>query len=270
MKCDLHLHSNLSDGAFSPENLVDMAKERGLDCISVTDHDCFEGSRRARQYAREVGMGYVVGAEISTLFNGVDVHILAYNVDIDNPELIAAMKPVAELRDKRNRAIAAKLSEQGMPIDLDELNKRGFVGRPIIAHEMVRLGYCKDAAEAFDKYLGTGKSCFVQTTRLTPVEAIQLTLRYGGLPVLAHPKQLRLGKRQVEEFIKSLASAGLAGIEAEYFAHNTEERVYYNRLAKRYRLISTGGSDFHDYVHGIEIGTQSFSPNGFTCKVLGI
>ena len=270
MKCDLHLHSDMSDGKFSPETLVDMAKQRGLDCISVTDHDNFEGTRRARAYAREAGIKYVVGAELSSVSDGIDVHILAYNVDIDDPSLASAMAPVTELRDKRNQAIALKLAEHGMPIDLDGLKAHGFVGRPVIAREMVLLGYCKDVAEAFDKYIGAGKCCYVRTKRLTPVEAIKLTLQFGGIPVLAHPKQLHIDNRRFEDFLKPLVAAGLSGIEAEYFAHNINERSFYNRMARKYKLIVTGGSDFHDYVHGTEIGAKHFSPNGYTRRVLGI
>ena len=272
MKCDLHLHSNLSDGTFSPEALVNMSKERGLDCIAITDHDTFAGTRRAHDYAVRVGLKYIVGAELSTVQDGIDVHMLAYNVDIDNPELARAMENVRNLRNVRNEAIASKLAEHGMPIDMSALLARtqGSVGRPVIAREMVRLGYCESVVEAFEKYIGTGKCCYVQTQRLTPAEAIRLTLRFGGIPVLAHPKQLHLDKASFEKFLKTLVAAGLSGIEANYFAHNTNERSYYTRMAKKYKLIVTGGSDFHDYVHGVEIGTKSFSPNGYTRKVLGI
>lgn len=270
MKCDLHIHTTLSDGKLTPRQVVELAKQRGLHCISVTDHDTFEGTRRARVYSREAGLKYVVGAELSCIQDGMDVHILAYNVNADDPLLEQAMAPIMQLRDSRNNAILKKLADNGMPIDIECLQKEGSVGRPIIAREMVRLGYCKDVAEAFDKYIGVGRPCYVQTKRLTPVEAIHLTLRFGGIPVLAHPKQLRLDEREFEGFIRPLVSAGLSGIEANYFAHNTKERNFYNRLAKKYRLISTGGSDFHDYVHGVELGTQSFSPSGFTRKVLGI
>ena len=270
MKCDLHIHSNMSDGIFSPERLVDLAVERGLDCISVTDHDGFDGTRRARAHALQTGLRYVVGAELSTLAEDVDVHILAYNVDVDDPDLAVAMQTVSRLRDDRNRLMADKLQQHGFPIDLDALAAHGFVGRPVIAREMVRLGYCKDVAEAFDKYIGADKCCYVQSERLSPEEAIRLTLRFGGLPVLAHPKQLRMDKPRFERFLRKLVSVGLAGIEANYFTHNTYERNYYDRLAKKYSLISTGGSDFHDYVHGVEIGTKSFSPNAYTCRILGI
>ena len=271
MKCDLHIHTNCSDGIFSPEDIVDMAHERGLDCIAITDHDTFCGVARARARANELGIKYVVGAEISSVFDGMDVHMLAYNVDITNPDFANAIAEIADFRNQRNIAIVSKLAEHGIVIDLDALKKQvGSVGRAVIAREIVRQGHCVDVAEVFDKYLGTGKCCFVQTRRLTPIEVIRFTLRFGGIPVLAHPKQLRMSNQELEEFIAPLVNAGLAGIEANYFTHNNDERNYFNQLAKKYKLVSTGGSDFHDYVHGVELGTKSFSPNAYTRKILGI
>ena len=271
MKCDLHIHTNCSDGIFNPEDIVEMAKQRGLDCIAITDHDTFIGVERAKCRADEIGLKYVVGAEISSVVNGLDVHMLAYNVDIYNPEFKDVMDRIADLRNQRNIAIVSKLHEQGIDIDLDALkHKVDSVGRAVIAREMVRLGYCKDVADAFERYIGAGKCCFVQTRRLTPVEAIRFTLHFGGLPVLAHPKQLHMSEKEFEHFLQPLVKAGLAGIEANYFTHNNAERNFYNKMAKKYKLISTGGSDFHDYVHGVELGAKSFSPNGYTRKILGI
>ena len=271
MKCDLHVHSNCSDGIFAPESIVEMAKARGLDCISITDHDTFDGVARAQARARELGLKYVVGAEISSVSNGMDVHMLAYNVDVNSPEFQEKMAQIADLRNQRNVAMVEKLKEHGIDVDLDALRQQvNSVGRAVIAREMVRLGYCKDVADAFERYIGAGKCCFVHTRRLTPIEAIRFTLGFGGIPVLAHPKQLRMNEKEFEQFLQPLVSAGLAGIEANYFTHNKSERNFYNKMAKKYRLVSTGGSDFHDYVHGVELGTKSFSPNGYTRKILGI
>lgn len=272
MKCDLHIHSNCSDGIFTPTKLIDMAAERGLDCVSVTDHDTVAGVAEAQARAKELGIKYVVGAELSSVQDGRDVHILVYNMDINADGFARDIAEIASLRNKRNEAIIAKLAEHGIIIDLDKLKEQcATVGRAVIAREIVRQGICKDVAEVFDKYLGTDKCCFVQTRRLTPIEAIQFGLRYGGLPVLAHPKQLRFtAKAQFEHFVKPLVKAGLVGIEAQYFTHNIVERNYFGKIAKRYTLISTGGSDFHDYTHGVELGTHSFSPNGYTRKLLGI
>ena len=242
-----------------------------MDCIAITDHDTFDGVQRARNRARELGLKYLVGAEISSVADGQDVHMLAYNVDIGNPDFRQAMAEVSDMRNQRNIAIVAKLAEHGINIDLDALKGQvNSVGRAVIAREMVRLGYCKDAPEAFDRYIGVGKCCFVQTHRLTPVEMIHFTLRFGGIPVIAHPKQLHMSEKEFEQFLRPLVKAGLAGIEANYFTHNISERNFYNKMAKKYKLIATGGSDFHDYVHGVELGVKSFSPNIYTRKILGI
>ena len=271
MKCDLHIHSNCSDGIFTPEEIVDMASSRGLDCIAITDHDTFAGVARAQVRAKEVGLKYVVGAEISSVADDLDVHMLAYNVDIDSTEFCDIMAQISDLRNQRNVAIVAKLAEHGINIDLDALKQKvNSVGRAVIAREMVKQGYCNSVAEVFENYIGVGKPCFVHTRRLTPVEAIRFILRFGGIPVLAHPKQLRMSEKEFEKFLHPLVQAGLAGIEANYFTHNIAERNFYNKMAKRYRLVSTGGSDFHDYVHGVELGVKSFSPSGYTRKILGI
>lgn len=272
MKCDLHIHTNCSDGIFPPSKIVEMAAERGLDCIAITDHDTVAGVDEALSRAAELGIKCLVGVELSSVQDGRDVHLLVYNMDVSSPEFKRDMDEIADLRNKRNAAIVSKLAEHGINVDLDKLKEQVVtVGRAVIAREIVRQGICRDVPEVFDKYLGTDKCCYVQTRRLTPVEAIRFGLRYGGIPVLAHPKQLRFADNaQFEQFVKPLVKAGLAGIEAQYFTHNIVERKYYGKIAKRNKLISTGGSDFHDYTHGVELGIKSFSPSGYTRKILGI
>lgn len=247
-----------------------MAKEKGLECVAITDHDTVGGVVRAREKAAEVGLICLVGVEISTVALGREVHILAYNLDIDAPAFAEEMHVISEFRTARNKLMQQKFDEYGIDIDIASLKTNGSIGRGDIAREMVARGIVADSAEAFDKWIGTGKPCYVQTRRLSPVEAIQFALRFGGIPVLAHPKQLRMSPREFEKFLHPLVLAGLGGIEAEYFAHNNFERKFFGRMAKKYRLIVTGGSDFHDYTHGVMLGQQSFSPNSFTEKVLGI
>ena len=270
MKTDLHIHSNCSDGIFTPEGIVDMAKARGLECIAITDHDTFDGVMRAKARAEEVGLKYVVGAELSAL-DDREVHMLVYNVDVNSDEFKQTVSQIADLRNQRNIAIVAKLAEHGFEIDLDALKKNCVsVGRAVIAREMVKKGYCASVPEVFDKYLGNEGSCYVQSKRLTPIEVVQFALRFGGIAVIAHPKKLRMNQEEFEQFLQPLVKAGLGGIEANYFTHTIAERNYYGRIAKKYKLITTGGSDFHDYVHGVDLGTKSFSPNGYTRTILGI
>lgn len=269
MKCDLHVHSMFSDGIFPPEKLIDMAKEKGLECIAITDHDTVDGVKIAAEYAKSVNVDYVVGAELSCMLDR-EVHILGYNFNVDDPAFLSELAAVAEMRDRRNKQIIDNLHNHGIAIDLDSLKSVGTVGRGVIAREIVRLGYCADIAEVFDKYLGVEGCCYVRSERLTPAEGIKLILKYGGIPVLAHPKQLRLEFSEFENFLKPLVAVGLGGIESQYFTHNSNERNYYGKMAKKYKLIETGGSDFHDYTHGVVLGAQSFSPSSYTRKVLGI
>lgn len=264
------MHSTFSDGIFTPEKLVEMAKEKKLDCISVTDHDTVGGVLRAKKAAENLGVVCLTGMEISTLSNAKEVHVLAYNLDIGAAGFSEELKTISDFRSERNRLMQQKFDLLGIDIDIMSLKSDGSIGRGEIAREMVRRGICSDSAEAFEKYLGVGKPCYVQTRRLTPVEAIQFALRFGGIPVLAHPKQLHMSYREFEKFLHPLVLAGLGGIEAQYFAHNSAERKFFGRMAKKYQLIVTGGSDFHDYTHGITLGQQSFSPNAFTEKVLGL
>ncbi len=269
MKCDLHIHTNFSDGIYSPQQIITMAKERGLGCVAITDHDTVAGVELAKQTAKQLNIHCLTGMELSCV-DGFEVHILGYNMDTTLPGFEQEMQEISNMRHYRNQLMVQKLAEHGFAIDLDKLRQNGSVGRGVLAREMVRLGYCQSVAEVFENYLGADKCCYVQTERLTPAQGIRFILKYGGIPVLAHPKQLRMDAKQLEAFVKPLVAIGLAGMESLYFAHNSLERRTYTRIAKKFNLIVTGGSDFHDYTHGIELGLQSFSPNGYTKKILGI
>lgn len=260
----------MSDGIYAPTELVDMAKERGLDCIAITDHDTVSGVLQAKQHAKEVGINCLVGVELSS-YSVCDVHILGYNINVDDGGFAEEIAEIVQMRNDRNKMMFQLLAEHGCNIDAKTLEvDGGTIGRGVIAREMVRMGFCQNVTEVFDKYLGVGKCCYVNSKRLTPVEAIQFVLRYGGIPVLAHPKQLRLGDTSFEKFLQPLVLAGLGGIEADYFTHTVAERRYYGKIAKKNRLVVTGGSDFHDYTHGVELGSKSFSPSPYTRKILGI
>lgn len=270
MKCDLHIHSDCSDGIFTPEQIVETAKQKGLDCIALTDHDTVLGVDRAIAKGKEVGLKVLCGVEISTVAQCGDVHVLAFNMDTQHPAFAEEMKVISDFRRKRNEEMQKKFIQHGIDVDIFSLKKDGSIGRGDIARAMVKKGICASTTEVFEKYLGAGKCCYVQTRRLTPAEAISFTLRFGGIPVLAHPKNLRMSHDDFEKFLKPLVLAGLGGIEAQYFAHNIRERKFFGKMAKKYKLIVTGGSDFHDYLHGLPLGEQSFSPDGYTKKVLGI
>lgn len=269
MICDFHLHSTKSDGILTPTDLMERAKFRELACVSLTDHDTVEGVAEAVNRGSELGLQVLSGIEISS-YDNYEVHILAYNIDYLNPALTEDLKELKELRKVRNYAIVKKLAEWGILVDLDTIYAQAgdkTVGRPDIADEMVKLDIIPSRNAAFDEYLGYGKKAYVQSKRLTPREAIELALKYKGVPVLAHPKNLKLPQPVLADYVLNLKGYGLMGIEADYYSHNELERKFYRSLADKYKLIVTGGSDFHDSLHG---GESAFYPNKLTRKVLGL
>ncbi|MCM1043426.1 MAG: PHP domain-containing protein [Corallococcus sp.] len=271
MKCDLHLHSNCSDGILSPAQIVRRAKEKHLDCIALTDHDTVSGVVDAVAEGDRSGVKVIIGIEISTVSDGMEVHILGYGMDISADGFAAEICRLADLRNRRNVLLAEKLRQHGMEIDLSSLEKEGkSVGRPDIAREMVKKGYCQSVADAFELYIGNGKPCYADVKRLTPAEAISLINRFNGVAVLAHPKYLRMSASEFENFLRLLVKIGLKGIEAEYFTHTNAERKFYGKMAKKYKLAITGGSDYHDSMHGVDIGSKDFSLTKFAERVLKV
>ena len=267
MKCDFHLHSTVSDGQLTPSEVVERAVVRQLDAISLTDHDTIAGLTEALEKGKELGIRVLPGIEMSC-FDVTEVHVLIYNLDYLNADLHKKLEYVNELRRARNYMIMEKLNGFGIKIDLDNIyrNANGkTVGRPDIADEMAKSGYSSSRLDAFEEYLGVDKKAYVPAIRLTPCQAIELAHEFGGKAVLAHPKNLKMAQHTLADYLHSLVSCGIDGIEADYFSHTTYERQFYKSLADKYKLIVTGGSDFHDFSHG---GEEFFSPNKLTRKIL--
>lgn len=271
MKCDLHIHSNCSDGDFTVCQIVDVAKEKGLKVIAITDHDTVAGVKLAQEYA-DSSIKVLTGIEISTVYDNNEVHMLGYNLDIDTESFNSEIKAITEFRNNRNKALVEKLNANGFEISLADIQTKtqGSVGRPDIAKALVAKGYCKTVQEAFEKFIGKSCKYYVQTKRLTPQEAVEFIHRHNGVAVLAHPKSLHLHGKKFTDFVDMLKDHKLDGIESEYFTHTKSERKYYIKVAKERGLIITGGSDFHGTSHGLPIGKRHFSPSNYTKKVLKI
>lgn len=247
IKCDLHLHTNVSDGDFTVEYVVGREKNLGLDVISVTDHDTVDGVAEAVARGEALGLKVLPGVELSTM-DDREVHMLGYNVNYLDKNFTEELARLRDMRKRRNRMMLAKLKEYGIDVSEDDMLSVACgttVGRAHIAKAMVKKGYCQSMNQAFDEYLGFGKKAYVKEKRITPEEGIDLILRFGGTPVLAHPYSLEMDEKTAAAFVARLTAAGLKGIESEYFSHTNEDKEKYGRLADKYGLIKTGGSDFH-------------------------
>lgn len=253
---DLHSHSTASDGTFAPADVVRLAKESGLSGLALTDHDTIGGIAEAAAEAASVGITFLPGIEISAEYpHPGTLHILGYGVDPASPTLRDLTATLLAGRDNRNPQIIAKLQELGVAITMGEVEHEAKadvsatkkpIGRPHIAAILVRKGYVSSMKQAFDKYLAPGGLAYFDKERLTRDQAIAMIRESGGLPVLAHPVQLRTADDvQLEQVVKGLVDLGLAGLEVIHSDHDAGLVEKYTALADRYGLLKTGGSDFH-------------------------
>jgi 3',5'-nucleoside bisphosphate phosphatase len=258
MAVDLHTHSTASDGSESPTALVDMAVGLGLSVLALTDHDTLEGIEEARDSAVRSGIELIPGTEISLDYLG-GMHLVVLWLEPGPGPLQDRLGGLQDGRAGRNAAIVDALADLGMPVSLEEVIEQsggGSVGRPHIAAVMMRKGYVESVAEAFDLWLGTGRPAYAPRPRLSPEEAIGLARESGGVPILAHPHTLGINRsHEMADVLVRLRSAGLVGLEAMYAAYHRHEREGYADLARRFRLVASGGSDYHgSYKPGLELG----------------
>lgn len=245
---DLHTHSTASDGTFSPEELVYLAKKEKLQALALTDHDTVDGLKSAYQTAKEVNLPFLCGVEISVKFEGPGhFHLLGYFLKPEISEIDETLQRLKKAREERNKKMIEKLNMLGIEITLDELREiaQGEIGRPHMATLLVKKGVVKSFDEAFEKYLKKGALAYVPKALLTPEEAIKLILQAKGAPVLAHPITLKLDYLKLKNYLKSLKDVGLIGIETFYPEHNPEFTKFLIDCAKELNFLITGGSDFH-------------------------
>ncbi|UCB43499.1 MAG: PHP domain-containing protein [Dehalococcoidales bacterium] len=253
LSVNLHLHSNASDGRFSPAELIRRAVGEGLTVIALTDHDTIDGISPALEAARAFpGLRLIPGVEISTDVPEGEVHILGYFIDYIDGNLQAALKQMHNSRWERAQKMVTKLEELGCPIEwerVQEIAGEGAIGRPHVAQAMLERGYIESFKEAFTKYIGRDGPAYVEREKVTPAESVELVIQAKGLPVLAHPLTLPEPERMVTE----LKAAGLVGIEAYYAGYATEDIDRLVSIANRHNLITTGGTDFHGLDNNSEV-----------------
>lgn len=252
---DLHVHSTKSDGSFTPTELVDYALEKGLSAFALTDHDTTEGLDEAIDYAQKLAMAnpgkeieVIPGIEFSTEYMGKDVHIVGLYIDYNSDYFKKYITQFQDSRTLRNIKMCAKLTEHGVPVTYEELQAYfpdSVLTRAHYAKYLLQKGYVKSMPEAFDRYVGDHAPCFLPREKVTPAQAVELILKVGGIPVLAHPILYHLSDARLDALVKELKEAGLVAIEAVYSTYNTAEERQIRGLAAKYDLLISGGSDFH-------------------------
>ena len=242
-KADLHIHTKCSDGAFTPEEIVEKARKTGLKAISITDHDSVAGLDKAKPLAIEHDIELINGVEMSSTYQGHDIHILGYFFDHNDPKLKSYLDHCKQLRTERAERMVSKLAKMGVKIEIEQIflkAQNGTVGRPHIAAVLQDGGFVRSFSEAFSKYLGSHSPAYVKSIETHPEEIIRLLNAASGLSFLAHP-----GQNVPDEILRKLITFGLDGIEIVHPSHDAYKQNYYREIANEYFLLFSGGSDYH-------------------------
>lgn len=242
------MHSTASDGSLEPEALMNLARARGLKTVALTDHDTVGGLERARREAETLDLEFIAGIEISAEFEPGTMHVLGYFFDPASPDLLRVLSDLQAARRERNPEIVRKLKAAGIAVTYEEVVRAaggGQVGRPHFAKVLVEKKAVRSYEEAFEKFLKKGAAAYVDKRRLSPEDSVKAISRAGGVPVLAHPKQLKVSYDEAGKIFERLKRSGLGGIEAFHSSHNKTEAKNFRRLAEIFDLVVTGGSDFH-------------------------
>lgn len=245
---DLHLHTQFSDGTFTPEELVLHAQKGGLSCIALTDHDTVEGCARTAAACAAVKMEFIPGAELTAEHQDTEVHIIGYFLDTHNPALLARIATFQAVRQNRIHEMVAALNKMGVPLKVEAVfalaNCRS-PGRPHVARALVKEKLVGSLDEAFERFLKKNRPAWVPKTKMSALESVDLIHQAGGLAVMAHP-----GLNHNDDIIPDLVAVGLDGLECFHTKHSTTMSEHYLEIAEKHGLLVTGGSDCHGYSKG--------------------
>lgn len=248
-KVDLHCHSNVSDGVLTPEGVAAYARQAGVEVWALTDHDEVDGIKRARQAARELGMTFVAGVEISITWANETVHIVGLHIDEDNDALASGLRATRSGRDRRGQEISDQLAKAGIPNAYEGALK--YVGNPDLmsrthfARYLVEIGACNSTAEVFRHYLTEGKPGYVPHRWATLEQAVAWIRGAGGIPVIAHPGRYKFTDMQEGALFDRFRELGGNAIEVVTGSHTPDQYTQYAELARRYGFLASRGSDFH-------------------------
>ena len=246
---DLHTHTCCSDGTDSPRELVNKAIVQGLEVLGISDHDTTAGWTEAIETLRG-SLQLALGSEISCLTNdGVSVHMLGLLFDPEHEEMQRVLEETRDGRLPRMRKMIEKMRAEGMDISIEDVEQAmptgATMGRPHLADALVAKKIVKSRDEAFVDLLHNESRFYVSHAAPTPVEAIALIRRAGGVAVIAHPFASHRGQILKPEDFSELVAAGLNGIEVDHRDQNPEERAMLRTIAHELDLVVTGSSDYH-------------------------
>jgi hypothetical protein len=266
---DLHCHSNVSDGMLPPAEVAARAKAQGVDVWALTDHDELGGIAEAREAAAALGLRHVAGVEISVTWGGETVHIVGLRIDEANPDLIQGLATTRGGRAQRAQEMAAQLAEVGIPHAFEGALK--FVGNPDLisrthfARYLVEIGICSDVKEVFRNYLTEGKPGYVPHRWAKLQDAVRWIRSAGGIAVVAHPGRYHFSELQQHALLSEFKQAGGVGIEVVTGSHTPDQYDVYAKVAAKYGLLASRGSDFHAPQEShIELGALPPLPRSVT------
>jgi predicted metal-dependent phosphoesterase TrpH len=264
---DLHVHTNRSDGTFTPTEAVDLAVERGLTGIAITDHDTLAGLDEATSAAGD-RIKIVPGIEFSAEYEGASLHVLAYWIDPANEALRTELTRLTDTRFRRGELMVEKLQELGYPIDFDrvrEIAGGDTIARPHVAQAMVEAGIVPNEKAAFtEEFIVDGGRAWVPKHALHPLDALTLIAQAGGVCVLAHPGMWKGAGSVPDDLIEAMANGGMAGLEVDHPDHDETQRAKYREMAARLGLVATGASDCHGLRYDpVRLGSETTSLDRF-------
>lgn len=248
---DLHVHSNASDGSYTPSQVAELAIEAGLSAIALTDHDTVDGVAEIMDFTKDKPLTVIPGIELSAYYNNREVHILGYYMDYENPELEKELLEMKKAREGRNLKMVAMMQADGLPVTMEKLlhgNPDSVITRAHFARVLVEEGVCKDKNQAFNKYIGVGCKYYLPKPQVTCEKAMRILTTYSKAAFLAHPLLYHFGYAQIEELLDFLKSLGLKGLEAWHSSNNRYESEKLSAIARKHELAVSGGSDFHGIV----------------------
>ncbi|MGB2693798.1 MAG: PHP domain-containing protein [Dehalococcoidia bacterium] len=262
---DFHCHSTASDGVLPPAEVVELAYQQGVRVLALTDHDSVEGIGAARRVVeRHPDLTLIPGVEMGTDIPGAEVHVLGYFLKPEDAALQTTLKKLRDSRRKRGEGMVIRLREMGFDVTWEQVQRiagDGAVGRPHVAQALHENGHVATVKEAFDKYIGRNGPAYVDRVKMTPADAVATIAKLGGVPCLAHPREITKDDEKLQKILAELKTAGLVGMEVYYKDYDLEEVERLRLLAEKFGLLPLGGSDYHG-IFGQEepLPGQMYSP----------